>query len=72
MVLGRLIYSGRENDVMFGFFLQLFFMIIGAVFWTYHQYFYRPDIKENIVLLIIIISFTAIFFFKDIEWKKAE
>ncbi|MCY7581446.1 hypothetical protein ABEQ78_07105 [Bacillus altitudinis] len=57
---------------MFGFFLQLFFMIIGAVFWTYHQYFYRPDIKENIVLLIIIISFTAIFFFKDIEWKKAE
>lgn len=72
MVLGRLIYSGRENDVMFGFFLQLFFMIIGAVFWTYHQYFYRPDIKENIVLLIIIISFTAVFFFKDIEWKKAK
>lgn len=72
MVLGRLIYSGRENDLMFGFFLQLFFMIIGAVFWTYHQYFYRPDIKENIVLLIIIISFTAVFFFKDIEWKKAK
>ncbi len=57
---------------MFGFFLQLFFMIIGAFFWTYHQYLYRPDIRENIVLLIIIISFTAVFFFKDIEWKKAE
>lgn len=57
---------------MFGFFLQIFFFLIGAVFWIYHQYFYRPDMRENIVLIIIIISFTAIFFFKDIEWKKAE
>ncbi|MFW0912743.1 hypothetical protein B16_003911 len=57
---------------MFGFLLQFFFLIIGAAFWIYHQSLYRPDIRENIVLLIIIISFTAIFFFKDIEWKKAE
>lgn len=57
---------------MFGFFLQLFFMIIGAISWIYHQYCYRPDIRENIILLIIIISFTAVFFFKDIEWKKAK
>ncbi len=57
---------------MFGFFLQFFFLIIGAVFWIYHQYLYRPDIRESIVLLIIIISFTAIFFFKDIDLKKAE
>lgn len=57
---------------LIGFFLQFFFLLIGGVFWIYHQYLYRPDLKENIVLLIIVISFTAVFFFKDIDLKKAE